>query len=129
MQFFRDLSVRAKLFGGFGTVLVLTAVMGVVLLTELGSVNKAGEYLGAKAVPSVESINSIALSAVDFRRAQLKYVLTPKSAGGVQAKADWTADGANVEAALQKYASMVANAQDREVWHQGRSGWTTLKNQ
>jgi CHASE3 domain sensor protein len=42
MQWFRNLSVRAKLFGGFGVVLALTAIMGVVLLSELGTVNSGG---------------------------------------------------------------------------------------
>lgn len=36
MQFLRDLSVRGKLFAGFGIVLALTLVLGVVLLSQLG---------------------------------------------------------------------------------------------
>ena len=42
MQFIRDLSVRAKLFGGFGAVLGLTAVLGVVLILQIGSVHSGG---------------------------------------------------------------------------------------
>ena len=32
MRFLRDLSVRGKLLGGFGAVLALTAILGIVLL-------------------------------------------------------------------------------------------------
>jgi hypothetical protein len=36
------MSVRGKLFGGFGLVLALSAVTGVLLISELGSVNSGG---------------------------------------------------------------------------------------
>jgi hypothetical protein len=39
VQFFRDLSVRTRLFGGFGLVLALSAVLGIALIAELSSVN------------------------------------------------------------------------------------------
>ena len=53
MQFFRDLSVRAKLFGGFGAVLLLAVVVGSVLMIEMGNVNSGGVYIGSNAMPSV----------------------------------------------------------------------------
>ncbi len=80
MRFLRDLSVRSKLLGGFGAVLALTAIMGVVLLSELGNVNRGGATIGAQAV-SLESIGGIARDSADFRRAQLKVVLAGGGTG------------------------------------------------
>jgi len=129
MQFFRNLSVRAKLFGGFGLVLALTAIMGVVLLSELGSVNSGGAYLGTNALPSVEGINRIARDAIDYRRAQLKYVLDPATAAGAQAKSAWTGDNADIQAQLQKYQASFSNPQDRQLWQSASNDWSSLANQ
>jgi hypothetical protein len=42
MPFVRNLSVRGKLLGGFGIVVALIVVLGVVLLSELGRSTPAG---------------------------------------------------------------------------------------
>src|SRR5690349_10261838 len=82
MRFLRDLSVRGKLLGGFGAVLALSTVLGVVLLSELGSVNGGGVTLGTNAVPSLEAIGGIGRDATDMRRAQLKVVLAGEGGAG-----------------------------------------------
>lgn len=67
MQFFRDLSVRAKLFGGFGVVLVLSAILGVVMIMQIGSVNNGGVYLGKNALPSVQLVKQVGMDITDYR--------------------------------------------------------------
>ena len=59
VRFFRDLSVRGKLFSGFGAVLVIAVIVGVVLLSQMGNVNAGGVYLGTNAVPSVQTIGLV----------------------------------------------------------------------
>jgi methyl-accepting chemotaxis protein len=130
MDFLRGLSVRAKLFGGFGLVLALTAIMGVVLLSELGNVNSGGVYLGANALPGVEAINKVARDAIDFRRAQLKYVLDPATAAGAQAKSDWTSDQTDIQTQLRRYqAFLIDNARDRQLSQSVSRKWSALVNQ
>lgn len=100
MSIFRDVSVRVKLFGGFGTVLLVTAVMGVVLLSELDSVDAGGVFTGQNVLPSIEIIDRLEQNVLDYRRAQLKLVLDPLSAGGAQARTDLIRDAAGVQAGL-----------------------------
>jgi methyl-accepting chemotaxis protein len=129
MKLFRDLSVRAKLFGGFGVVLLLSAIMGVTLLSEMSKVDSGGVYLGTNSLPSIEAINQIARDAIDFRRAQLKYVLDPNTTAGAKAKADSTADVARIQGQLQRYRSMLDNAQDRQLWKAAGNDWSLLRSQ
>ncbi|MFL5829616.1 MAG: methyl-accepting chemotaxis protein [Solirubrobacteraceae bacterium] len=123
------MSIRTKLFGGFGVVLALSAIMGVVLLSELASVNSGGVYLGDSALPSVAAIGQINRDAVDFRRAQLKYVLVPSGAPGVQAKADWTKDAAAIQGALQSTRGKLDNARERQLWQTASNQWSALQSQ
>ncbi len=66
VEFLRNLSVRAKLFGGFGVVLALTLVLGVVMISQLGSVNGISNTLSSSDFPSVVAINSMGLSLNDY---------------------------------------------------------------
>ena len=46
------MSVRAKLFGAFGVVIVLMAVLGIVSISKLDALNNGAEHLGTKSVRS-----------------------------------------------------------------------------
>src|SRR5947209_7248701 len=130
MHRLKDLSIRVKLLGGFAVVLAVSAVMGIVLLSQLASVNSGGVYLGTKALRSDATINMIARDAVDYRRAQLKYVLDPKTPAGAQAKRDWTKDASDIQAQLQhkQQAGFTVDA-DRTFWQTAGQQWSALTTQ
>jgi methyl-accepting chemotaxis protein len=130
MRFLRDLSVKGKLFGGFGAVLALAALLGVVLLSELGSVNSGGATIGTQAVPSIELIGGIARNAADFRRAQVKIVLAGGGVGTAQAISDTASDTDGVESALKTYAAhYVSTPEDGQLLHTAQAQWASLKSQ
>jgi methyl-accepting chemotaxis protein len=118
--------VRGKLGAGFGLVLALAVTLGVVMLSELGSVNAGGRYLGDVTLPRATALNVVARDAIDLRRAQLKYVLDPHTAGGAQARADWSADEASVSADIRQLSMHLVNSDDRTFWQQIGQGWRSL---
>ena len=69
MDVVRDVSLRTKLFAGFGVVLLLTVILGIVMNLELGRVNSGGVYLGTNAMPSVQMIGQIRSDFGDYRSA------------------------------------------------------------
>jgi chemoreceptor-like protein with four helix bundle sensory module len=85
VQRLQNLSIRGKLGAGFGLVLALTVTLGSVMLSELSTVNAGGRYLGDVALVRATSIGQVEGSAIDLRRAQLKYVLDPHTAAGAKA--------------------------------------------
>ena len=129
MDFFRNFSVRAKLFSGFGAVLVVAVIVGVVLMTQMGNVNSGGVYLGTNALPSVETIGLVDSATGDFRTDQLNYILESNSAAMAQLVSKWQAADAAVQADLTKYQSMLTNAQDRTDWNAVKSAWAAYKAQ
>ena len=129
MQFFRDLSVRGKLFGGFGVVLVVAVIVGVVLLSQMGNVNSGGVYLGTNALPSVEQIGVIDASVSDYRGNQLRYVMEPDKAQMQAAVAGWQAAEAKVQKNLTKNEKAFTNATDKQEWTSVKSQWAAYKAQ
>jgi methyl-accepting chemotaxis protein len=123
MTFLRDLSIRWKLLGGFGAVLAITAVIGVVLVGQMGSVHDGGVYLGKSALPSIESISGMRADVIDFRLAQLRYAAETKASYEDAAKARWTADAADFDAQMRAYASTFTNATDRADWQRTQTLW------
>ena len=129
MQFFRDMSVRAKLFGGFGAALALSVIVGVVLMTQMGSVHSGGVYLGTNALPSVETIGLVDSATGDYRADQLNYVLETNNATMQALVSQSQAVDANIQTELTKYQSMFTNAQDKQDWSTVKSEWDAYKRQ
>src|SRR5579862_2560316 len=73
MSLVGNLSLRAKLFSGFGAVLALTAIMGVVLLSQVSSVYSGGKSIGNKALPSVHAIDTIGATVASLNGAADAY--------------------------------------------------------
>jgi methyl-accepting chemotaxis protein len=129
MRFFRDLSVRAKLFGGFGVVLLLAVVVGVVLMSEMGTVNAGGVYVGDNGLPSVQTIGQINSDVISYRGAQLRYVVESQASYLAKEQAAWTTDGAQIQSLLTKYQSSFTNATDRQEWQSVKNQWAAYTQQ
>src|SRR4051812_17616707 len=71
---FMRMSVRAKLFGAFGVVIVLMAVLGLVSISKLDSLNNGAEHLGTKSVRSEEATGDVLAAAANYRRVQNQLV-------------------------------------------------------
>ena len=129
MRFMRNMSVRAKLFAGFGVVLLLTAATGVVLMSQLAAVHSGGAFIGQNLVPSIEVIDRIELNAVDYRRAQVKVALDPLSPAGAKARADMAKDTAGIEAGFQQFLPLTVTASDRSGLRAVEDQWHALQLQ
>jgi methyl-accepting chemotaxis protein len=127
VRFFRNMSVRAKLFGGFGAVLFVAVIVGVVLMSQMGNVNSGGVYLGTNALPSVEGIGIVDASAGDYHRNQLRYVIETDKAQMQAAVAGWKAADATIEKELNDYQKAFTNATDKREWASVKSQWAAYK--
>ena len=124
MQFLRDLPVRAKLFAGFGAVLLLAVVMGVVLISQMSSVNNGGVYIATNSLPSVRDTKQIGLAITDYRRAQLQGLIerSNRLIGADLAQAH--TDATQVATLLKSYGTRVSNATDQQMLGQVQHGWS-----
>jgi hypothetical protein len=68
MKSLRDMSVRIKLFGGFGAVLLLAAVLGVTSISSVGSVNQKGARIYTSNVMAVDQMGAANTAVTDEQR-------------------------------------------------------------
>ncbi len=124
MRFFRDLSVRAKLFGGFGAVLLLAIVVGVVLMSEMGTVNAGGVYIATNSLPSIKVVDQIHADENSYRAEELSNIVNTSQAASQAAVNAAVADNRQIQADFRSYKSMVSNAQDAQLLATAQSQWT-----
>ena len=104
MQSFRDLSIRGKLFGGFGVVLVLSLVVGVMSISSLSSVNQQGAGIYTNNAVSLTQLGHVSTAFTDEQRLVLRGLVYPdKPAVQQEVTAGITADQATVAKQLSQY--------------------------
>jgi methyl-accepting chemotaxis protein len=122
------LSVRTKLFGAFGVVIVLMIVLGVVAIARMGTVSARADRLGTKSIPAAETTGTMREAAANYRRVQSRLVFaTP------QERARFLAQLPSLETqvtkALDGHASDVADARDRALWQSSKADWAAYQQQ
>jgi methyl-accepting chemotaxis protein len=75
VQFFRDMSIRAKLFGGFGVVLVLSLMVGVMSISSLSSVNQKGSGIYSNNAVSLTQLGHASTAFTDEQRLVLHGII------------------------------------------------------
>jgi methyl-accepting chemotaxis protein len=123
-----NMSVRAKLLSGFGVVLVLSAVMGIVLLTQLSAVNSGGDRIGANALPSLHTIDLISEQASAMNGAADAY---PEFPAKIQTEITGLelGDAAQVKKLLHTYAGFVDGGLDQHYLTLATAQWTAYEAQ
>jgi hypothetical protein len=113
MRFFKDLSVRAKLFAGFGVVLAFSVVLAVVLLIQMGNVNSGGVYIATNSLPSVEVINQIRADEAKYRADQLWNITNTDVALSQAPISALNAANAQIQSGFHRRARLLGRGLDR----------------
>jgi methyl-accepting chemotaxis protein len=124
MDFLRNLSIRGKLFAGFGSVLALTVILGVVMLSQISSVNSGGVQIATNDMPSVVAINQIGTDVAVARIDQAQAMLDTDPARVAADFAAYANDATAADKLLATYGMMVTpGTQDGPLWRTARSEW------
>ena len=124
---FRNLSIRAKLLSGFGAVLALTVILGVVMLSQISSVNSGAVSIGSNALPSVEQIDQIAIDAASARLSLSQSILETDPAKVLTRLAELKTDQAQVSKLLSSYGPLASPGSDTSDWHSVQAEWSAYQ--
>ncbi len=73
-ELFRSLTIRAKLFGGFALVLLITIALGLFGIQRMGNMHAAAQTLASNSLPSVEAIARLQNHYLTFRLKESTYL-------------------------------------------------------
>jgi methyl-accepting chemotaxis protein len=121
------LSIRNKLFAGFGFVLLLLVVCVIVALSKMGGINEKGVSIGKVDLPSIQYIGDADTAESDFRTAQ--YRLATATASDIDTAQKLAKDANNaVHKAFKAYEPLISVDQDRGLWTEAQKAWDVYES-
>ncbi|HKT18289.1 MAG TPA: methyl-accepting chemotaxis protein, partial [Stellaceae bacterium] len=123
MEFFKNLSIRAKVLSAFIAVLAMADLLGVLTLARLSDVNAAAAELRDDWVPSLRVVGQIAMTSERIRANQNTWLMQPddkarqNSAKILQATVDMR------DKAWREYLAMPKDAAEQRLADTMNSSW------
>jgi methyl-accepting chemotaxis protein len=114
----KNMKVAVKLGLGFGTVLILMAIMGVFSLDQMNKVNQQSTDMAQNWMPSIRVVEEINTNTSDFRIAELQHIIadTPE----VMQKQEKAMD--DLLATLKKnrdtYEKLISSPEERAIYEE-----------
>jgi methyl-accepting chemotaxis protein len=121
-------SLRTKLFGAFGVVIVLMVVLEAVAISKLGSVNQEADYLGTKSVQSALTTATVRSATANIRRIQNRLIFAePGQREGYFEKMKPFQQ--QLDQLLADYPRYIGDRQDRAMYEATKSAWQTYQEE
>src|SRR5207248_9938362 len=118
------LSIRAKLFAGFGFTLLLMVVVGVLGIVEVSAVGNNGDTIGGNSLPSVVDVKTVDGLTMDYRGVQFAHIAAADAKEKVVLADQPRQRAAALDKTISSYrADLVSNATDAADVAKVKSGW------
>lgn len=120
---FRDLSIRTKLLGGFGAVIALAIVLGVVMLVQISSVKSHSDQIAKDDLVGNQLIAQITANEGRYRIGQLWNIANVND-GATRAPLHAAATAAaQITKEFASYKPLISGAADMRHWQEGQANW------
>ena len=125
MNRMRNASLQVKLCSGFGVVLALTTILGVVLLSQLGTLHRDGHRLAVRELPVEQTIGELGTLTNSYNgMADVYSSFGSKIQGQISALA--IKDNARIDAALHRLSVLSTSAGERALARKLSGQWATF---
>jgi methyl-accepting chemotaxis protein len=121
-----SLTIKQKLFGGFGLLLALLGVVGVVGILELHAVGANADKIGSNAMPSAVLVKEVDAGSNEFRGDQFAHIAATSKAEQQQLAATIASSKKAVDGYLATYGRQYdAGAEDHTLLQKVESDWSS----
>jgi methyl-accepting chemotaxis protein len=118
------ISVRSKLFLGFGAVVALGLVLGIVATLSMGSMNHDTTAVTENDLPTVQLVGDVATAAGHYRSDQFEVVSAPTAASRARYVARLHAAEGAVAANFRALQPLLTTAADRADFARASRDWS-----
>ena len=111
-------TIKMKLAGAFATVLLILALMGVVGIMKMSSINEQSTVISENWMPSIDSIHSINTATSDLRVQQYVHVATIDPAAMANVDKEISATLEMIKKDRARYEKLISSDKERELYGQ-----------
>ncbi len=115
MNWFQNLSIRAKVISAFATVLAVTALLGVFSINRLSTVNDGAETVATNYLVGSDGLADFAYNAMRYRQLQAAHILDSAPAAKAKEAETMRAVLANVEKGWTTYSATIDPGYERNL--------------
>ncbi|NBD19404.1 HAMP domain-containing protein [Aquabacterium fontiphilum] len=123
MSWLHNLRIGARLGAGFGTMLVLTAALGIFALMQLSTVNHTAEDMQQNWLPSTRHAAEMNTATSDFRIAEFEAVLARDGEAREQAVAAQKRASDALQRGAAAYEPLIASDDERQTYTRFQQAW------
>ncbi len=120
---FADQSLRTKLLGGFGVVLLVAVFVVLFSILQLKRVNQASTQIASGHLPAVLLTSEINTNTADFRNAQFEHVVTEEPAKMAGFEKDMARVLGRLDDNRKRYAALISSDEERRLWERFEADW------
>jgi methyl-accepting chemotaxis protein len=124
MKWFSDLKISKKLGLGFGTILILSAILGALSIKELSRLNAVAIDLATNWMPSVEFLGNLGVDTSAFRRYELNYLLATDDKDRQSNEESMKAKLADIDKDEKLYEPAIASEEERGIYKDFQASWS-----
>lgn len=110
------MTLKLKLAAGFAAVLILTAILGALSITNLASVNDKTNEITTNWLPSVDLVNRINTATSDLRIAEYAHVVTEDPAEMRAREEDMRVLLGDIDTMRKKYEALISSDEERRLY-------------
>jgi methyl-accepting chemotaxis protein len=123
VSLFKNMKMGPKLGLGFGFVLLLTVILGVVCVIQISKVNANAVDIATDWLPSVEAISRLEVDASTVRRYELNYLLADDEKTRQDLLAQITDRLRMVQEDQKKYEPLISTDEERKIYSDFVGNW------
>jgi len=110
-----NISIRAKVMGAFGLVLLFTAGLGLFSLAKLSAVNDAAADIRDNWLPSTEILGRLGMAIEQYRIREARHLISTNDAEMAQDEDQIRTIAAQIKKLRERYDSMISPGEERRL--------------
>ena len=116
-------TIKARLFLGFGIIIIILAGMGFFSLMSLSEFNNETVNIGQNSLPSVDCAHSLNTAAGNFRRVEIQHAIASTAEEMNEFEARMSDYDKTVTENISAYNELITNDTDRQLIERISSDW------
>jgi len=123
MKWFRNMKISKKLGVGFGIVLIMMVILGVVALSQMAKLNASTNDIATNWMPSIRVLAQLKYNASDVRLKELSHLVATDRAAMEKEEASTQAILRSIQKDEKEYEPMIASDEERKVYEAFGPAW------